>query len=110
MRMVTTPFRETARVASWFHAMSDVTRLHIIDLLAHKERCVCELEQSLDISQPRISFHLGVLKKSGLVKARRDGRWIYYALAPAALEQIATFTRSMKPGKRPDRCSLACCQ
>ncbi|HWC75666.1 MAG TPA: ArsR family transcriptional regulator, partial [Gemmatimonadales bacterium] len=45
-----------AVVASWFHALADETRVKIVEMLSHKERCVCELEQVLDIAQSRLSF------------------------------------------------------
>ena len=63
-----------------FKALSDETRLRIIKLLGHGELCVCDIVASLDIIQPKISFHLGVLKEAGLVKDRRVGRWIHYRL------------------------------
>jgi ArsR family transcriptional regulator len=108
--MLTASRRDARHVARWFHALSDVARLQIVEMLSHKERCVCELEQVLDIAQSRLSFHLKVLKDAGVIRDRREGRWMYYALDPAVLEQIATFTRSVKPGKHAGSCSLACCQ
>ena len=63
-----------------FKALSDETRLRIIKLLEHGELCVCDIVASLDIIQPKISFHLGVLKEAGLVKDRRVGKWIHYRL------------------------------
>jgi ArsR family transcriptional regulator, arsenate/arsenite/antimonite-responsive transcriptional repressor len=67
-----------------FGALSDETRLRVLRLLEERELCVCELMQVLDMSQPRISRHLGVLKNAGLVKDRREGKWVYYALPPGA--------------------------
>jgi ArsR family transcriptional regulator, arsenate/arsenite/antimonite-responsive transcriptional repressor len=101
--------RDTARAAQWFHGLSDVTRLQIVEMLSHKERCVCELEQVLEIAQSRLSFHLKVLKDAGLIRDRRDGRWMFYNINPDVLDQMATFTRSVKPGKHAGSCSLACC-
>jgi len=63
-----------------FKALSDETRLRIIKLLEHGELCVCDIVASLDIIQPKISFHLGVLKEAGLVMDRRVGKWIHYRL------------------------------
>jgi ArsR family transcriptional regulator len=63
-----------------FKALSDETRLRILKLLEHGELCVCDIVASLDIIQPKISFHLGVLKEAGLVKDRRVGKWIHYRL------------------------------
>jgi len=90
--------------------MSDVTRLQIVEMLSHKERCQCELQQALDVEQSRLAFHLKVLKEAGVIKDRREGRWMYYAVDPALLEQIVTFTRSVKPGKHAGPCTLDCCQ
>lgn len=66
--------------AALFHALSDETRLAIVELLADGERCVCELQDALDAAQSRLSFHLKVLKDAALVTDRREGRWSYYAL------------------------------
>jgi len=101
---------ELAHVGQWFHALSDVTRLQILEMLSHKERCVCELQQVLDIEQPRLSFHLKVLREAGLVTDRRDGKWMFYGIDPVVMEHIVTFTRSVKPGKHAGSCVLACCQ
>ena len=67
-----------------FHALSDPTRAAIVARLAGGEHCVCDLTDLLDAAQPRLSFHLKVLRESGLVSARREGRWMYYRLEPAA--------------------------
>ncbi|MFN2570675.1 MAG: ArsR/SmtB family transcription factor [Gemmatimonadales bacterium] len=107
---MTTPVRPApATVASWFHALADESRVQIVELLSHKERCVCELEQVLDIAQSRLSFHLKVLKDAGLLADRRDGRWMYYNLQRDTLDRIAAYTKSVKPGKHAGSCAVACC-
>ena len=64
-----------------FYALSDDIRLKIVRLLiSHSELCVCQLQELFGISQPNISFHLRVLKKAGLVKSRKEGKWSYYSL------------------------------
>lgn len=63
-----------------FKALSDETRLRIIKLLEHGELCVCHIGAALHIIQPKVSFHLGVLKNSGLLCDRKHGKWIYYSL------------------------------
>ena len=64
-----------------FYALSDEIRLKIVRLLiAHKELCVCQLQEVFGISQPNISFHLRILKNAKLVKSRREGKWSYYSL------------------------------
>lgn len=78
---------DIARKAALFHALSDETRLGIVERLSHGERCVCELTDALDAAQSRLSFHLKVLKSAGLVSDRREGRWSYYSLNPAAFAE-----------------------
>jgi ArsR family transcriptional regulator, arsenate/arsenite/antimonite-responsive transcriptional repressor len=63
-----------------FKAFSDETRLRILALLEKGERCVCEIVAALQMDQPRISFHLKVLKKAGILKERKEERWIRYSI------------------------------
>lgn len=107
--MTTVALPATGVAARWFHALSDETRLQIVEMLSHGERCVCELQDVLDAAQSRLSFHLKVLKDSGLVTDRREGRWMYYALDRDALERIAAFADAVKPGKHAGSCARACC-
>ena len=61
-------------------ALSDETRLRILNVLLERECCVCEVTQALDISQSRASRNLGILQEAGFLTARRDGTWIVYSL------------------------------
>lgn len=63
-----------------FKAFSDETRLRIVKLLENGELCVCDITAALDMVQPKVSFHLGVLKEAGIVKDRKEGKWIHYRL------------------------------
>ncbi len=63
-----------------FKALGDNNRLRIICMLAVRELCVCEINAVLNISMSTISSHLKVLRNAGLVKSRKDGRWIIYRL------------------------------
>ena len=72
-----TPVSEVAA----FRALGDSTRLRILKLLTRGELCVCQIEQSLRISQALTSRHLGILRMTGLVQARREGQWVHYSLA-----------------------------
>lgn len=86
--MVTvTPPLDAARAAALFHALSDEKRLRVLEILAGGERCVCELTDALEVGQSLLSFHLKTLKDAMLVTDRRDGRWVYYALAPDAIAE-----------------------
>ena len=89
------------RVAGVFHALSDATRLQLVDMLRGGERCVCELTDALDASQSRLSFHLRILKEAGLVLDRREGRWIYYRLNQERVEEVASvLTDCCAPSQR----------
>lgn len=63
-----------------FKALSDETRLRIIKLLEQGELCVCDITAALDMVQPKVSFHLSTLKEAGLIKDRKQGKWIHYSL------------------------------
>ena len=80
---------DTDRAVRLFHALSDRTRLSILQRLRFGERCVCDLTDALDAAQSRLSFHLRVLKDAGLVTDRKDGRWMYYTLNPDALAEVS---------------------
>ncbi|MGC8736004.1 MAG: ArsR/SmtB family transcription factor [Dissulfurimicrobium sp.] len=81
-------------------ALSDETRLRIIKLLEDGEHCVCDIVAALDMVQPKVSFHLGVLKEAGLIKDRKDGKWSYYSLNDAdILRRFLLFTVIEKVGE-----------
>lgn len=61
-------------------ALSDETRLRIINLLFEKELCVCDIIETLKISQAKASRHLIYLKNAGLVSDRKHAQWVYYSL------------------------------
>ena len=88
------------RVATLFHALADPTRLRIVQRLRSGERCVCELTDALDVGQSRLSFHLKTLKGAGLLTDRRQGRWIYYALNPEALDELQDLIGSIPARRR----------
>jgi ArsR family transcriptional regulator, arsenate/arsenite/antimonite-responsive transcriptional repressor len=82
--------KELDALAGKFKALSDPTRLSIVNSLANREECcVCEF-QHLGLSQPTISHHLKILREAGLVEvARKRGTWTFYRLVPAAVEALA---------------------
>lgn len=85
---------------SLFHALSDDTRLEIMERLKEGEQCVCDLTDALKAGQSRLSFHLKVLKDAGLITDRPEGRWTYYALNREALEELEAVVQSLQ-GSRP---------
>ena len=70
-----------------FKALSDETRLRILNLLLERECCVCEVMQALDISQTRASRNLSVLYNAGLLKLRKDGLWSLYSVDQDGLKE-----------------------
>jgi ArsR family transcriptional regulator len=78
--------------------MSEPNRLKIFALLAGGERCVCEIEESVKLPQNLVSHHLGVLRDAGYIRARRDGRWVYYSVNKEMLAQVyPTLCRLFNP-------------
>ena len=72
-----------------FGALADPTRLDILDRLAGcDERCVCDLLRDSGVAANLLSYHLAVLRRAGLIAARRRGRWVDYRLVPEALEAL----------------------
>ncbi|GAA6623415.1 ArsR/SmtB family transcription factor [Scytonema sp. NUACC26] len=67
-------------VVAGFHALSDPIRINVVELLRDKELCVCDLCDTLGVTQSKLSFHLKNLREAGLVRSRQEGRWIYYSL------------------------------
>jgi len=69
----------------FFKALADKTRLRILRLLGVREMCVCEVMVALGLTQPTASHHLGILENSGLVKDRKEGKWVFYSIADRKL-------------------------
>ena len=65
-------------------SLADSTRVRIVAALLERELCVCELCGSLRVTQSTLSTHLQVIRDAGLVSARKEGKWMYYAIQPDA--------------------------
>ena len=94
---MTAATRDSARLAAAFHALSDETRLAIIERLRRGECCVCELMDQLEAAQSRLSFHLKVLRDAGLIDCRREGLGAYYWLVPEALDRLEGAVGALRP-------------
>ena len=68
-------------------ALANETRLRILKLLSKTEMCVCELTVALDLTQPTASHHLNILENMGLIKDKKVGKWVFYAVANPELTQ-----------------------
>lgn len=73
-------------MAQLFLALSNETRLRLLNLIGKREVCVCELVETLGMPQPKISQHLACLRTVGLVEARREGKWMHYRLIQPVCE------------------------
>lgn len=101
MATATAPARQDlSRAVELFHALSDETRLAIVQRLRTGEHCVCDLTDLLDAAQSRLSFHLRVLKDAGLVTDRKEGRWVHYSLSRDAFQELQALLGDMKPSSR----------
>lgn len=75
--------------SEFFKALADENRIRMLKLLMLRELCVCEIMVALDLTQPTVSHHLGILEKAGLAKKRKEGKWAYYSVAnPAVVEGL----------------------
>ena len=93
-----------------FAALADETRLQLVGLLSQQQLCVCDLVDSLDDPQPKVSRHLAYLRRVGLVTTHRQGKWIRYALRrplPWAVELLLPLLR--EHAVRPAHASASCC-
>ena len=77
-------------LAKTFKALSDETRLRILNLLLERECCVCEVMQALNISQPRASRNLSALYDAGFLNLRREGLWAVYSIDKEGLKEHYT--------------------
>ena len=100
-----------------FVALSDRTRLRLLNLMGDDEVCVCFFVEILDELQPKISRHLAYLRRAGIVGARRDGKWIHYRIitptdphAERVLKDVLSWLKEDREMQR-DRARLmkVCC-
>ena len=80
LRAALVPDDTVVALADVFRALGDPTRVRILDALSHGELCVCDLAAVLGLSQSAASHQLRLLRSLHLVRARRDGRMVFYAL------------------------------
>ena len=82
--------RDADATATVFKALSDPSRVRIVNLLANAGEpvCVCDLTPALGLAQATVSFHLKKLMTAGLLRRERRGTWAYYSLDRDALERV----------------------
>ena len=96
--------RETATL---FKALGDETRMHMIWLLLnHRELCVCDFMEVLDITQSKASRHLRNLFHAGLVDDRRGGLWVYYSLRSFKAGLARSVLRALRANLKENAAAL----
>lgn len=106
-----------ASLDRFFRALADPTRLRLVNLIARQELCVCYLIHVINAPQPKISRHLAYLRRVGIVKARREGKWMHYRLAVPANSHAAAILKTTADALKRDpsmqrdflRLERACC-
>jgi ArsR family transcriptional regulator, arsenate/arsenite/antimonite-responsive transcriptional repressor len=92
-----------------FRALGDPVRLALLaQIAAHGPVCVCRLEEALSYRQSRVSKHLAILRRAGLVSSRRDGSWAYYTANAEALDIARTFLDQLEESLAHVRVADAC--
>jgi ArsR family transcriptional regulator len=109
--------QKSFNIERFFQALGDNTRLRLLNLMGDQEICVCYFVEILGQPQPKISRHLAYLRSAGIVKARREGKWMHYRIVMPSNEGAAKVLREildwLKEEKtmQTDRAKLtkACC-
>jgi ArsR family transcriptional regulator, arsenate/arsenite/antimonite-responsive transcriptional repressor len=109
--------RQSVDLTPLFAALSDRTRLRLLNLMSGREVCVCYFVEILKQGQPKISRHLAYLRRAGVVSARREGKWMHYSIerptdagAAAILDAtLASFSGDREMQSDLARLDKACC-
>ncbi len=111
------PDKNLVAMERLFAGFADRTRLRLLNLMAEQEVCVCYFVEILDAPQPTISRHLAYLRKTGLVVARREGKWMHYRIAPPSnafarqvlIDTLRWLSEDKEMQKDRERLNRACC-
>ena len=92
--------RDLVRAAK---ALSDETRLRILNILLERECCVCEVMQVLQISQTRASRNLNILLDAGFLKVRKEGLWAYYSIETDNENYVSLSLNAVQQGLKDNK-------
>ena len=81
-----------------FKALSDETRLKIINMLSCGEMCACDILEFFNITQPTLSYHMKILTDCEIVNARKDGSWMKYSLNILKFEELKNLVKDISEG------------
>ena len=83
------------RAASIFKALGDENRIHILKMLQSGDKCACKLLEELNISQPTLSHHMGILCDAGIVTGRKEGKWTHYSINRDGVEETSMLLQEL---------------
>jgi len=86
-------------------ALADTNRLMIVDMLSRGELCACKILEEFHITQPTLSYHMGILCGCRLVIGRKEGKWTHYSLVPARIQEMKDFLCSITASKEDCICN-----
>ena len=89
-----------------FKALSDETRLQIIEMLTMGELCACKILEKFQFTQPTLSYHMKNLTQAGLVYARKEGKWTYYSLNEEILQAAGSYFARVAEASVQKHCLL----
>jgi ArsR family transcriptional regulator len=81
--------------AKTFKAFCDETRLMVLELLRSGEKCACVLLEKVAVGQSTLSHHMKILVESGIVTARKEGKWTYYSISGKGSENAARLLKEL---------------
>ena len=85
----------SAQFVGIMESLSDPIRINILELMMNGEICVCDIVKVTGLSQSKISYHIKILKDSGLISDRQEGRWVYYKLDLEVLSEIQNWISNL---------------
>ena len=84
------------KTAAVFKAFCDENRIKILQLLQGGEKCACKLLTEMNITQTTLSHHMKILCDSGIVKGRKEGKWMHYSISQDGIEEAQKYLDSLK--------------
>ncbi|MGN0452307.1 MAG: ArsR/SmtB family transcription factor [Ruminococcus sp.] len=86
------------KIALTFKAFCDENRIRILKLLESGEKCACKLLEEINVTQPTLSHHMKILCDSGIVKGRKEGKWMHYSISQEGVRTAQEYLDSLKNG------------
>lgn len=98
---------EKKKLVGCLKALSDETRLEILETLRGGELCACKILEKFNISQPTLSYHMKLLADCGLVRVSKDWKWSYYSVNCEMMKELRNYFdfRCGEPGEKRCECS-----